>query len=236
MIHMTNKKYIYERKSCRSYSNEGLSHQDFEFIRHSIDNAKRLDSSIEFRYEILAPESMSIKTRWKAPYYLAIYSEQKGLYKQNIGFVFEQVTLDMLERGIGSCWVGMASPSVKKPDYVISIAFGKSNDATRNRNEFKRKELSKICDVEDERLIPANLAPSAVNAQPWYFKSANNGFDVYQVKHNPIKRKILGKWGPVDVGIALSHLYLENEDTFTFIVDHKKSSNRKHIYVGSISF
>ena len=233
---MTNKKYIYERKSCRNYSKEGLSREDFKFIRNSIDNAKRLDPSINFRYEILDPEAMNIKTRWKAPYYLAIYSEEKGLYKQNIGFVFEQVTLDMLERGIGSCWVGMASPSVKKPDYVISIAFGKSNDATRNRTEFKRKELSQISDVEDERLIPANLAPSAVNSQPWYFKSASYGYDVYQVKHNPLKRKVFGKWGPVDVGIALSHLYIEYENTFTFVVKHDQSFKRKYIYVGSISF
>ena len=50
--------------------------------------------------------------------------------------------------------------------------------------ENRCKRLSKISDIEDERLIPAQLAPSAINSQPWYFKHTSDGFDVYQIKQN----------------------------------------------------
>ncbi len=73
----------------------------------------------------------------------------------------------------------MASPKKKDSEFVIMISFGKSDKMTRDKDSFKRKRLSEISDVEDEILIPARLAPSAMNTQPWYFKHADGGFDVY---------------------------------------------------------
>ena len=119
------------------------------------------------------------------------------------------------------------------PEFVITIAFGKSNDLTRDISQFKRKGLSEISDSEDERLIPAQLAPSAVNSQPWYFKHTDDGFDVYKVRHNIVKRKILGKWNDVDIGIALSHLYVSNPETFEFEVKNKKDL-KGYEYIGSL--
>lgn len=104
---------------------------------------------------------------------------------------------------------------------------------TRNREDFKRKSLSKISDFEDEKLIPAQLAPSAINSQPWYFKHNSNGFDVYNVKQNVIKRKILGKWNPIDVGIALAHMYVANENTFEFNVKINFENLKGYSYIGS---
>ena len=127
----------------------------------------------------------------------------------------------------------MASLKENNPKFVIAISFGKSNDLTREISQFKRKSLSEIADTEDERLIPAQLAPSAVNSQPWYFKHIDEGFDVYKVKHNIVKRKILGKWNDVDIGIALSHLYVSNPETFEFEVKDKKDI-KGYTYVGSV--
>ena len=93
--------------------------------------------------------------------------------------------------------------------------------------------MDKISDFADERLIPAQLAPSAINSQPWYFKHTDEGFDVYKVKHNIVKRKILGKWNDVDIGIALAHLYVSNPKTFEFEVKNKKDI-KGHTYVGSV--
>ncbi len=221
---------IYVRKSCRKYLDDEI---DMSAIREFLDNVEPLNSEINYSYEILTKDKLNIRTRWKAPYYLALYSDKKDNYGVNIGFIFQQLSLFLQSLDIGSCWVGMASLKENNPKFVIAISFGKSNDLTREISQFKRKSLSEIADTEDERLIPAQLAPSAVNSQPWYFKHIDEGFDVYKVKHNIVKRKILGKWNDVDIGIALSHLYVSNPETFEFEVKDKKDI-KGYTYVGSV--
>ncbi len=221
---------IYVRKSCRKYLDDEI---DMSAIKEFMDNVKPLTREINYSYEILTKDKLNIRTRWKAPYYLALYSDKKDNYGVNIGFIFQQLSLFLQSLDIGSCWVGMASLKENNPKFVIAISFGKSNDLTREISQFKRKSLSEIADTEDERLIPAQLAPSAVNSQPWYFKQSNEGFDVYKVKHNIVKRKILGKWNDVDIGIALSHLYISNPETFEFEVKDKQDI-KGYTYVGSV--
>ena len=221
---------IYVRKSCRKYLDDEI---DMSAIKEFMDNVKPLTREINYSYEILTKDKLNIRTRWKAPYYLALYSDKKDNYGVNIGFIFQQLSLFLQSLDIGSCWVGMASLKENNPEFVIAIAFGKSDDLTREISQFKRKSLSEIADTEDERLIPAQLAPSAVNSQPWYFKQSNEGFDVYKVKHNIVKRKILGKWNDVDIGIALAHLYISNPETFEFEVKDKQDI-KGYTYVGSV--
>ena len=226
---------IYTRKSCRKYLDEKISNEEFDSIKDFIDNAKRLNDSIEFRYEILTKDKVNIKTRWSAPYYLALYSEKKDNYMENIGFIFQQVSLYMQSLNIGNCWVGMAKPKVEKENFVIVISFGKSDDISRDLSKFKRKDLSKFSDFSDDRLKPAYYAPSAVNSQPWYFKHTSDGYDVYQIQQNIVKRKLFGKWNPIDVGIALAHLYIANRDTFKFEIKSDYENLKGRTYVGSIS-
>ncbi|WP_298523680.1 nitroreductase family protein [uncultured Methanobrevibacter sp.] len=224
---------IYVRKSCRKYFDDEI---DMDLIEKAISNAKPLNEGIDYYYEIFTKDEVNIRTRWNAPYYLALYSEKKDNYLENIGFVFQQVCLYLQSIGIGSCWVGMGSLKVKNPDFLILIAFGKSDKMTRELSDFKRKKLEDISDFEDERLIPAQLAPSAINSQPWYFKHAGDGFDVFQVKQNILKRQVLKKWNPIDVGIALAHLYVSNEDNFEFEMKDDVESFKGYRYCGSVKF
>lgn len=221
---------IYVRKSCRKYLDDEI---DMTPIKEFIPKAKVLNSDIDYSYKILTKDELSIRTRWKAPYYLALYSEKKENYGVNLGFIFQQLSLYMQSIGIGSCWVGMANVKQKDPNFVITIAFGKSDDLTRDLSKFKRRSLSEISDMEDERLIPAQLAPSAVNSQPWYFKHTDDGFDVFKAKHNIVKQKIIGKWNDIDMGIALSHLYISNPDTFEFEFKNK-ADIKGYTYFGSV--
>lgn len=207
-----------------------------DLIEDAISNAKALNEAINYYHEILTADEVSLRTRWSAPYYLALYSEKKDNYLENIGFVFQQVCLYMQSIGIGSCWVGMGSVKVKNPDFIILIAFGKSDRMTRDLDDFKRKKLSEITDYEDERLIPAQLAPSAVNSQPWYFRHNDGGFDVFQTRQNIIKRQFLKKWNPIDVGIALAHLYVANPDTFSFEIRSDVENIKGYRYCGSVRF
>ena len=207
---------------------------DMDSIHNFVSHVKPLNDDINYYYEILTRDEVNLRTRWSAPYYLALFSEKKDSYLENIGFVFQQVSLYLQSIGIGSCWVGLGSIKKKNPEFVILIAFGKSEKMTRNLEDFKRKSLDDISDSADERLMPARLAPSAVNSQPWYFKHTDNGFDVYQTKLNIVKRQFLKKWNPIDVGIALAHMYVANEKTFEF---YKKADFEKikgYTYIGSI--
>lgn len=224
---------IYVRKSCRNYSEDEI---DLNEIRDFISGVKPLKEDINYYYEILTNDEVNVKTRWRAPYYLALYAPDNELSLVNLGFVFQQVSLFMQSKEIGSCWLGMGSLKENNPDFVILIAFGKSDKMTRDRSSFKRRKLSEISDTEDERLIPAQLAPSAINSQPWYFKHTDDGFDVYRIKQNILKRQILKKWNPIDVGIALSHLYVENSDTFVFELKNNFETLKGLIYIGSIKF
>lgn len=225
---------IFKRKSCRKYLDVKITSEEFEKIREFISNAKALDDSIEFDYDILTRKDVRIQTGWSAPYYLALYSEKKNHYKENIGFVFQQVSLYLQSLGIGSCWVGMGSPKVKREGFIILISFGKSDDITRGMNQFIRKNKESFSDIDDEKLLPAYYAPSAVNSQPWYFKQTGEGYDVYQIKHNIVKRKILGKWNPIDMGICLSHLYVTYPATFKFEIRDNHGDVKGHTYFGSV--
>lgn len=221
---------IYVRKSARNYLDDEI---DMSAIREFLDNVTVLTPEINYSYEILTKDEVNIRTRWKAPYYIALYSEKKENYGVNLGFVFQQLSLFMQSLGIGSCWVGMATVKEKNPEFVILISFGKSDDMTRDITKFKRKSLSEISDMEDERLKPAQLAPSAVNSQPWYFKHTEEGFDVFKVKHNIVKQKIFGRWNDIDIGIALAHLYVSNKNTFEFEFKNKEDI-KGYTYVGSL--
>lgn len=230
MVKMDLASQIYIRKSCRKYLNDKI---DTEPIQEFISSAEPLIPTINYSYKILKRDEVKTRMNWSAPYHLALYSEKKENYGLNIGFVFQQVSLYLQSMGIGSCWLGLATVKEKDPEFVIMMSFGKSENCTRDITEFKRKELSKISDSADERLKPAQLAPSAINLQPWYFKHTDDGFDVFKVKHNIVKSRMLGKWNDVDVGIALAHLYVSNPETFKFEIKNKEDI-KGYYYVGSI--
>lgn len=221
---------IYVRKSCRKYLDGEI---DMDGIHEFISSAKALDDSINYHYEILPRSEVKVRIPWSSPYYLAIYSEKKGDYLENVGFVFQQLSLYLQSQGIGNCWVGMASPKRNSWDFVIAISFGRSNDISRGLSNFRRKPLAKISDMPDDRLIPAQLAPSAINSQPWYFKHSGDGFDVYQIKQNIVRRQILKRWNPIDVGISLAHMYVSNEDTFEFFKKSDFENIKGYTYTGS---
>lgn len=225
---------IYERKSCRSYFDDEIETETLDDIRNFIDNAKPLNRGINFRYEILKRDEVTLRTPWHAPYYIAIYSERKDNYMENVGFIFQQVSLYLQSLNLGNCWVGMGKPNKKDDDFIILISFGKSDDIKRLPDKFRRKSLDDISNSEDVRLKVAQLSPSAGNTQPWYFKQTSEGFDVYQVKLSIVKRKLFEKLNRIDVGIALADLYVSNYKTFEFEIKDSYDKLKGHTYIGSI--
>ena len=110
MIFLNLEKQIYLRKSARKYLDDEI---DENVIHDFLANVKPLMRGINYRYEILTRDKVNVRTRWSAPYYLALYSEKQDFHLENLGFVFQQLSLYLQSIGIGSCWVGMASPKRK---------------------------------------------------------------------------------------------------------------------------
>lgn len=233
---------IYKRQSCRTYNQTLLDEKTLDDIKTFISQAKILNDNIKWDYDIVTSNNVKSLLRWRAPHYIFIFSEEKENYKENIGFIFQQLDLYLQSIGIASCWLGMVSPNSeyvnKNPElkFIITISFGKSSTKTyREITDFNRKKLEEIADKPDEKLKPAQYAPSAINSQPWYFTHNDDGsYNVYREKLGFIKKRTVGKWNPIDMGISLAHLYVANRDTFKFYVKNNPEELKDYNYVGTI--
>jgi nitroreductase len=141
------------------------------------------------------------------------------------------------ESGVGSCWLGAAKPEVKEESalpFVICMSFGKPAEPIyRELTEFKRKPLSEISEGSDERLEAARLAPSAMNAQNWYFSAADGKIHCYRKKANPVVGFIYNKLHCIDMGIALCHIAEESAD-FHFSREADIPERKGHVYTGTV--
>ena len=201
---------IFTRRAVRRFSplenpNEILEWADKLFL---------IGSKTETAFKLL--DSTQVKGMGaKAPHYLAIYSKPEERAVLNAAFMGQQLALMMSSRGIGNCWMGMPSPSLKEADglpFVIVLAFGKPEEkALRDRvGEFKRKSLAEISDIKDanELLEAVRLAPSAMNRQPWYLSGDRANIRLNLKAPGFMMQKALKTMNLVDMGIALCHLWL----------------------------
>lgn len=217
---------IYRRKSTRSFTGVSVDDATVHRISEFFAELKPLYPEIQVRGEIVDREQVRCFLPWTTPQLVAIFSEEKDGYLENVGFMFQQLDLYMQSLGLGVCWLGMGrldskgiveERSTDNLKFVILLAFGHpKGEATRQSiAEFKRKKLIEIADKVDENLEPARLAPSSVNSQPWYFTHEGDTIHTYCIRGG-LFRKALGDMNLVDMGICLSHMYLSNPDTFRF--------------------
>ena len=215
-------KAIFTRKSTRKYEMTPLPANTLVELQKFASTVKVLDESIKYELSYLGTNDVKNLLPIKAPHYICFYSEKKGDYLMNAGFVLQQLDLYLSANNLGSCWLGMAKPSkqVMEPkngmEFVIMLAFGNSNEQV-NRADisvFTRKSISNISSIAgaDELLEPVRLAPSASNTQSWFFSGNAQEITVSREKLNIIKAQLYGKMNQIDAGIALCHLWLSLEN------------------------
>ena len=205
---------IFERASLRGYTQDKI-----ELLEN------RADPTLEFglvplfkdiKYKILYLKDGDGVKNVKAPYCFGFYTDDVNGALENIGFVGQQLSLELQARGIGSCWWGM-----KKPDRnhrtaeglycVITMGAGlPSGKMTRALTEFDRKPIEEICLKDKDGLLEAvRLAPSAVNRQPWLVEKVGDSYNFYLSKPKSVMDKLfLTAMRRIDMGIAMSHLYV----------------------------
>jgi len=227
---MDMKEMICHRKSCRSFTGKPV---DGEMIEKILSyELVPLYADIKVRMDIVGRKQVKCICPWTTPQLIAVYSEEKEGWLENVGFLFQQMDLYLQTLGLGVCWLGMGrmnpktTTSVEGMQFVIMLAFGypKADPLRTDVREFKRKPMEEITDKADPRLEPARLAPSAVNCQPWYFIHDGDSIHVYCAK----------KGSRLDVGIALAHLYVANEETFFFFKAEDTPTVSGYDYIGSV--
>ncbi len=212
---------IFKRKSFHLFRNVGnLSISDDEL------------AEIEEVYKTLTPLCPDIKTAIKIvpsdrvdrnrgnEYYILFYSEKKGNYLQNIGYLGEQLDLSLAEMNIGTLWFGIGTPeetTLDGLDFVIMIAISKVDDAAKFRRDMfraKRKSIDEIWQGEHINGVTdiVRFAPSACNTQPWIVENRDNTLAVYRYKKHG-KRGIMPSskvpfYNRIDMGIFLCFLDL----------------------------
>ena len=203
---------IFKRKSFHFFiGGEPTTEDDLNKINDFINGVTPLFSDIKTKI-VIVPEKETTCHRG-ADYCILFYSEPKGEYLRNIGYIGQQIDLFLAANNIGSLWYGIGKPKVTKYEgleYVIMIAFKRMPETSFRRDMFKakRKPLDEIWSGDD--LGIANIvrfSPSACNTQPWFVENKENELLVYRYKKLG-KRGIMPAnkvmfYNKIDIGIFL---------------------------------
>lgn len=224
---------IFTRKSIRSFYQERIDWEILDDILKFADNLTNLIKGIGVEFKLVSNieknQGFNGPFAVRAPYYICISSEKKEDYLLNAGYLMQQISLYIGTKGLGTCFLGAASPgrglkNTMKYDYVIALAFGKSKGPLY-RDAFQAKRLyeNELVVYKDEvssdirkLLDAARLAPSSYNNQPWRFVVYKNRIHVFARK-NPWIAKPLDKIKMIDMGIMLANILIAAEELWVDI-------------------
>lgn len=207
---------IFKRKSFHLFKGKegNISEADLQQLENFTKTAKPLDSEIKTKIRIVKENETTCKRG--AEYYIEFYSEVKGNYLRNIGYLGEQIDLYLAEKNIGALWFGIAKPDQIEIDglqYVIMIAIAKMPENAFRKDMFKSKRKP-LEEIWQGKILPfsniVRFAPSACNTQPWIVENTGSELEVYRYK-KPGKRGIMPAekvrfYNRIDVGIFLFFL------------------------------
>lgn len=237
------KDMITKRRSFRKYTGVPVEEPLLEKIRAFCLELKPLYPEIGMKTVIVTKEQVRFYFPWKTPQLVAVYSENKPGYLENVGFMLQQLDLYLQSMGLGSCWLGLGKlreqvegEAPENMEFVILLAFGHTDEQLRTgTSDFKRESMAQIADREDPALEPARLAPSSTNSQPWYFTHEGDTIHAFCSRGGVLKHKMLGTMNRIDMGIALAHLYVCNPDSFRFTVQTDVKEPEGYRYTGSVT-
>ncbi len=232
---------IDRRRSVRSYLAEPLTEEECTRIEELIEDAEPLFADLAYGWRMVSAKDCTTLQKWRNPQFLAIFTDGTDDGLMNAGFVFQQLDLQLQMMGYGTCWIGLGSlnDSVSPPEgmkLALLMAIGKPAGVPQREGaaDFKRKAISEISDVPDERLEPLRLAPSATNSQPWFVTHQGDVLHLFRAQWGPIRQRALGRCNKIDMGIGLAHLYAANPDTFCFWREEQSPLLDEYTYVGSV--
>lgn len=203
---------IFKRKSFHIFrGTETLLEDDINKLNMFINSVTPLDLSIRTEIRIVPEYETTCKRG--SEYCILFYSEKKGEYLRNIGYMGEQIDLYLASENIGALWYGIGKPKemqINGLDFVIMIAIAKMPENKFRKDMFKskRKPIGEIWIGETMGIGEiVRFAPSACNTQPWITENTGKELIVYRYK-KPGKRGIMpankvSYYNRIDTGIYL---------------------------------
>lgn len=205
-------KQIFKRKSFHIFKNtDTLTDSEIQGLKDFIKTVKPLNPEIKTEICIV-PESETTCKRG-GQYCILFYSETKGEYLRNIGYIGEQIDLYLASQNIGALWFGIGklqNMQINGLDFVIMISIAKMPEDKFRKDMFKskRKPLNEIWIGDTLRVAEiVRFTPSACNTQPWIVENTSNNLMIYRFK-KPGKRGIMPAdkvryYNKIDMGIFL---------------------------------
>ncbi|MCI1245007.1 MAG: nitroreductase [Bacilli bacterium] len=172
-----------------------------------------MDPSIKVAMEIV--KANETKRHCGSEYCLLLYSERKGNWLENVGYVGEQADLYMAAHELGALWYGLGSPKARTKDglrYAIMIGFSKMRKEDFRKDMFasKRKRLEEIWVGPTYPFSNVvRFAPSACNTQNWRVRNFRGVLSVYRAKPTRLgimPRTMATYFNRIDLGIFLRFL------------------------------
>ena len=208
-------KTIFKRQSFHTFrgvGDETITPDELNAIKEAYDAFERLYPDIRTAIRIVPANQRNLKK--DAEYCILIYSEKKGNYRMNVGYLGEQLDLYLVSHDIGTLWYGMGRTKEKSFDgmeFVIMIAIHKVSDQSKYRQDIvkaKRKPLQEIWEGDTLGIAEvARYAPSAVNGQPWFVLNDSETLTVYRSRKAGVIGKLtdvaVGDLTKIDIGIFL---------------------------------
>ncbi len=184
---------IFKRKSFHLFRNRlEISPEEILKIQEKFPTLTPLDSSI--RTDCVMVPAAETTCRRGEEFCILLYSESRGNFLQNIGYIGEQLDLYLASLNIGALWFGIGKTQQltwKGLDFVIMTAIAKMPEDQFRKDLFKskRKPMEEIWQGDSYRNIAeiARFAPSACNTQPWITETEPDKISVYRYK-KPGKR------------------------------------------------
>ena len=200
---------IYRRRSQHRFrAAEKMTDGDLRSVRDAVSAALPLDPSIKTETAIVPATETSC--RLGAEYCILFYSEKKGDWLRNVGYLGEQIDLTLTAKNIGTLWYGFGKTKEKKRnglDFVIMIAVSKvPEDSFRvSPSQAKRKPVEKTWNGGMPSIAETvSLAPSAVNTQPWYAEFESGTIRVFRNAKNLLMPSVVTDYfNRIDIGIYL---------------------------------
>lgn len=209
---------IFKRKSFHIFRETGkITPSEIQSIEEKYKTFKPLVKDVKTAIKIVPAENTTCKRGEE--FCILLYSEKKGNYLQNIGYMGEQLDLYLASLNIGALWFGFGKTeetTYNGLDFVMMIAISKMPEEKFRKDMFKskRKPLEEIW-FGNEHLNIANIVrftPSSCNTQPWIVESSFDELKVYRYK-KPGKRGMMPVHrvtfsNRIDIGIFLLFLDL----------------------------
>ena len=205
-------KQIFKRKSFHIFKDTlALTIDEIRELEDFIKTVKPLNAEIKTEICIVPENETTCKRGGE--FCILFYSEAKGEYLRNIGYMGEQIDLYLASRDIGALWFGIGKPKdmqVNGLDFVIMISIAKmpSDKFRKDMFKSKRKALSEIWNGDTLGIAEiVRFTPSACNTQPWIVENTGCDLTVYRFK-KPGKRGIMPAdkvryYNKIDMGIFL---------------------------------